>query len=80
MRCTQNVFSYYRMCSLTLECVLSQASGSGQQQAARALCRHGFRTPPSFAARLKVECVLLQQSVLSDDRMCSLTIECVLLP
>ena len=84
------VFSYYRMCSLTTECVLlthrapcwaswrtwgiSRARTTSTPRRSLRLSRYCYRT-----CSLTTECVLLIQNVFCYDRMCSLTTERVLL-
>ena len=61
----QNVFSYYRMCSLITECVLLLQVATEKKLAHRSI----------LLAKKKVlitECVLLLQNVFSYYRMCSL--------
>jgi len=58
----QSVFSYYRMCSLTIECVLLLQNVSSSYR----MCS------------LTTECVLLLQNVFSYYMMRSRPIECVL--
>ena len=58
-----NAFVYWRMCSLTIECVL--------------LRQNVFVYYRMHS--LTIECVRLLQNAFSYDRMCSLTIECILL-
>jgi hypothetical protein len=63
----QNVFSYYRMCSLTTECVLLLQNVLSYYRMCSLTKGYGLRRPHRT------------QNVLSYYRMCSLTTECVLL-
>ena len=71
-------YVYYRMCSLTIACVLLLKNvfsyRTTRRRMRRKTCYAYYRM-----CSLTVECVLLLQNVFSYYRMCSLTIECVLL-
>ena len=68
----ENVFSYYRMCSLTIECAKEP-----YHMAKETLYIDFYIYNRMWS--LTIECALLLSNVLSYYRMCSVTIECVLL-